>query len=218
MQPMVPTAPAPIDTPAARLMDETTGLAASAPDAVHPDAVHPDAVAQTDASPPHTPRQVLVRYGRIPEVARFVVSDAVPDCPRGSRVVVQTHRGPLVGDVLGPVLPSREPDAEPPAPSGDVLRHATEADEQNAIGTEAFETWQRQIDQWDIAVELLDVERSLDGERTTLYVLNGRDAAPTQLALQAAAKGLGLVDVQPVTAEGLVPPEPGGGCGSCGCG
>lgn len=162
---------------------------------------------------PADPPMVLVRYGRIPEVARF--ETAAPQ-PRGAAVVVQTHRGPLLGEVLGPVLPPREPGTEPPESSGQVLRAATEADRAAATTDADFEAWCGRIAAWDVAVELLDVERSLDGEKTTLYVLNGRDAAPTQLALQAAAAGLGLIDVQPVTADGVVPPEPrGGGCGSC---
>ena len=166
------------------------------------------------------PRQALVRYGRIPEVARFACGEGVR---RGDRVVVQTHRGPVVGDVLERVADPVEPGSEPPATSGEVVRVATPddlIDEHTRVAAAAasFGDWVGRIAQWNIDVELLDVEQSLDGEKTTLYILNGRDAEPTKLALQAAAAGLGVIDVQPVTAEGLVPPEPGGGCGSCGCG
>ena len=163
---------------------------------------------------------LLVRYGLIPEVARFTVDDGDASPARGTHVVVETHRGLLPGLVLGPVPPPREPDAEPPAPSGRIVRTMTAADHATppAAPTE-YGDWLARIADWNVDVELLDVERSLDGEKTTLYVLNGRDAAPTKLALQAAAAGLGLIDVQPVTADGLVPPEPsGGGCGTCGHG
>ena len=168
-------------------------------------------------SPSVTPPVVLVRYGAIPEVAYFA---AACEVRRGDRVVVATHRGLLLGDVLDRVPPPREPDAEPIAPTGDVVRVATaqdRADEHSRRAETGFADWAARIAGWKIDVELLDVERSLDGEKTTLYVLNGRDAEPTKLALQAAAAGLGIIDVQPVTADGVAPPEPrGGGCGSCG--
>jgi hypothetical protein len=51
-----------------------------------------------------------------------------------------------------------------------------------------------------------------------LYVLTERGPATTTLALQAAAEGLGLIEVQPVSAAGLVAVPSGGGCGTGGCG
>ena len=152
---------------------------------------------------------VLVRYGRIPEVARFA---AEQPWQRGDAVVVETHRGLLVGEVLGP---DRRRVGDPP-PEGQVVGPATRS--ADAPDDEAFLKWTERIAEWEIDVELIDLEVSVDGEKTTLYVLNGRDAEPTRLALQAAAAGLGVIDVQPVTAEGVAPPQPGGsGCGSCGC-
>ena len=162
---------------------------------------------------------VLVRYGAIPEVARF---SCTVDCTRGDRVVVETHRGRLLGDVLSTVAPSVEPDTDEPDPSGQVIRQAEPDDriDEHAAGTAAassFADWTSRIAEWNIEVELLEVEHSLDRTKTTLYVLCGRDAETTKLALQAAAAGLGIIDVQPVTADGVVPPAPsGGGCGSCG--
>ena len=192
---------------------------------------------------------VLVRYGAIPEVARFTAADAAdgaaagaaasaaagtgPDareageagCRRGDRVVVETHRGLLMGEVLQTVAPPVEPpapDTPPPAPSGRIVRAATADDRIDehagrAAAAASFADWTDRIARWGIEVELLDVEHSLDRVKTTLYVLCGRDAETTKLALQAAAAGLGVIDVQPVTADGVVPPQPsGGGCGSCG--
>ena len=64
-----------------------------------------------------------------------------------------------------------------------------------------------------------DLEWTLDRQKLVLYVLGGRGPDTTRLALQAAAAGLSVIEVQPVSAEGVVPlPAAGGGCGSGGCG
>ena len=65
-----------------------------------------------------------------------------------------------------------------------------------------------------------DMEWTLDRQKLVLYVLGGRGPETTKLALQAAAAGLAVVEVQPVDANGPVPVPAagGGGCGSGGCG
>jgi hypothetical protein len=66
---------------------------------------------------------------------------------------------------------------------------------------------------------LIDLEWTLDDAKQILYVLTSRGPDATNLALHAAAEGLGVIEVQPVAAEGLIPlPSEGGGCGSGGCG
>jgi cell fate regulator YaaT (PSP1 superfamily) len=80
-----------------------------------------------------------------------------------------------------------------------------------------FAEWNRRIAKWGIDVQLVELERTLDDDKLILYVLNERGPECTRLAIQAAAEGLGIIEVQPVAREGLVPPEPKGGCGSCDC-
>ncbi len=104
----------------------------------------------------------------------------------------------------------------------EIVRTATRFDlqKQGALCQEcqqAFPRWQQRITEWNIAVELIDLEKTLDGEKTILYVLCNRGPESTKLALQAAVSGLGIVEVQPVTLEGLVPQPAGNGCGACGC-
>ncbi len=167
--------------------------------------------------------KLLVRYGSVPEVARFAHHG--DDTPvRGSSVVVSTSRGQELGIVLESLAPPREPqrDAEDATPSGDVLREATEADRerqrtQRAEAERAFPEWEQRIADWNLDLQLIDLEWTLDRTKLILYVLNDRGPECTKLALQAAAAGLGVIEVQPVAAEGLVPRETGGGCGSCGC-
>ena len=166
----------------------------------------------------------LVRYGAVPEVARFVQSDgAAPG--RGDQVVVETHRGFQLGSVLERLKPS--PGISPADVEFRVERIATKEDLLAArdLTTDcenAFEAWCARILQWNLNLELIDLEWTLDRQKLILYVLCERGPDSTKLALQAAAAGLGIIEVQPVSATGLIQPEPtGGSCGSggggCGC-
>lgn len=162
------------------------------------------------------PNICLVRYGSVPEVARFV-NRADSPLERGDRVVVRTHRGLQLGQMLDAVPQSAEEiDFE-------IVRPATGDDEAAAQRLQArceaeFYEWCRRIVVWNLSLELIDLERTLDEEKLILYVLTERGPATTTLALQAAAEGLGLIEVQPVSAAGLVAVPTGGGCGTGGCG
>jgi hypothetical protein len=118
--------------------------------------------------------------------------------------------------------PAGEEPAEPAGPS--VLRVATpedlRTDEQHRDEAQTlFSQWQRRFVDWNLQLELLDLEWTLDRAKLVIYVLGGRGPDTTRLALLAAASGQGPIEVQPVTADGLVPLErSGGGCGSGGCG
>ena len=164
---------------------------------------------------------LLVRYGQVPEVARFVCE--LPVLPvRGERVVARTHRGLQLGTVLESVQSS-----SPDETDFIVERTATPEDQANAASLQAranteFTRWQERIDEWGLTLELVDLEWTLDGSKQILYVLTERGPETTNLALQAAAGGFGIIEVQPVSAEGLVTlPSSGGGCGTggggCGC-
>jgi cell fate regulator YaaT (PSP1 superfamily) len=170
----------------------------------------------------------LVRYGSIPEVARFTCG-SVAGLTRGAPVVVETHRGLQVGTFLEKVTPvhpaDRDPGEAPAAVSNPILRTAGRDDLGRAANLQqeaaaAFGEWSDRIAGWNLELELIDLEWTLDRSKLILYVLNERGPDCTKLALQAAAAGLGPIEVQPVTAEGLVtqPASTGGGCGSCGCG
>ncbi len=164
-------------------------------------------------------RDYLVRYGAVPEVARCQSSEGQPRPQRGDRVVVETHRGQQIGEVLGDV----RSESEHPAAFA-VLRLATDEDELAARSAAAksaaeFAAWTSRITEWNIDLQVIDIERTLDGTKLVLYVLNERGPECTRLAIQAAASGFGIIEVQPVGAEGLVSqPASGGGCGSGGGG
>ena len=177
---------------------------------------------------------LLVRYGNIPEVARFTYElPAVP--ARGERVVVQTHRGLELGTALEMLRKGvnghDHPDDAAAAASmiETVVRAATSEDEQQAAELQAqaqrdFPVWQDRLREWKLDLELIDLEWTLDRQKLVLYVLGGRGPDTTRLAILAAAAGLAVIEVQPVSADGLVPLPAeggGGGCGSggggCGC-
>lgn len=165
---------------------------------------------------------VLVRYGAISEVARFRVATA-ESIGRGTRVVVQSPRGTETGMLLETIA------ADPNRANGleesdlKVLRQATDDDErrlaelQNRAQSD-FAAWCERICEWKLNLELIDLEWMLEGDKLVLYVLNDRGPDCTKLALQAAAGGLGIIEVQPVGAEGLMTLQSGHGCGSGGCG
>ncbi len=166
------------------------------------------------------PVNVLVRYGRIPEVAKVVAEQRRE---RGEKVVVRTHRGLELATVLETLKNGPRQD-ETPESDFIVVREATAEDqfEFTGLATRAgdeFQAWQNRIAEWNLDLQLVDLEWTLDREKLILYVLNERGPECTRLAIQAAAAGLGIVEVQPVAATGLVPKESGGGggCGDCGC-
>ena len=164
----------------------------------------------------------LVRYGRVPQVARLGGRAEAPD--RGAEVVVSTERGEELGVVLHVAAKSAAVgtgEAEGSELTGEVVRLASAEDvvansnSQRLLDAE-FGTWLSRAATWNLQLEIIDLEKTLDG-RLVLYVLNDRGPETTRLALLAAAAGCGVVHVQPVSADGILQQKSGGGCGDCGC-
>jgi len=165
----------------------------------------------------------LVRYGTVPEVARFANnSSEIP--ARGELVVVETDRGLQIGTVLERLKQNFDP-ANSVQPEFKLLRSATESDRNAARDRsrecdDSFSEWCATIVQWGLSLELIDLEWTLDRQKLILYVICDRGPDTTKLALQAAASGFGVVEVQPVSSTGLVTiPQSscGSGGGGCGC-
>lgn len=166
----------------------------------------------------------LVRYGTVPEVARFI-NDSIELPTRGAYVVVQTDRGLQIGNVLERLKTSLD-HANESETEFRLVRIATGEDlsaGRDAVRDceESFASWCARIAQWGLNLELIDLERTLDTQKLILYVLCDRGPDSTKLALQAAAGGFGIVEVQPVSSTGLVTiPQSScgsGGGGGCGC-
>jgi len=166
-----------------------------------------------DADEVAPPKHVaLVRYGLIPQVARFGLSSELKNQlesveRRGLKVVVSSDRGMEVAELLEIVRKGIITTDNPV--TGDVQRITSAADlEQHAENRrraelEFFE-WQQRVDDWQLQLQIIDIEWTLQADQVVLYVLNGQDAETTRLALLAAAAGLGIIHVQPVAAAGIV--------------
>lgn len=160
----------------------------------------------------------LVRYGVIPEVARFA-ADEVDDLNRDNRVVIESPRGLEIGTLLQKIPATPVKDAEEAPSELRIVRMATPDD----LATErelreecqvSYGEWWSRIQDWKLELELVDMEWTLDRQKLILYVLSGRSADTTKLALYAATAGYTSIEVQPVSKDGLVPlPPPSGGCG-----
>lgn len=174
-------------------------------------------------------RQLLVRYGAVPEVVRCAVPPAESTVPaRGDELLVETPRGLFPATVLEQLAPRHARDAEgEDALSFTMVRRLTPADrvilaEQSRLARDEFRRWSDRIRDWKLELELLDSEWSFDRSRLVLYVLGGRGAETTRLALNAVGIGIEYLEVQPVDGNGPVPVQAASGsCGSggdCGCG
>ncbi|TWT63891.1 PSP1 C-terminal domain-containing protein [Rubinisphaera italica] len=167
-------------------------------------------------------QEYLVRFGRQSETVRcFGTEDAIPQ--RGDQVIVQTDRGERLATIMQK-LPQPIFEESEANPQAILIRTASAEDMQREQelrqkADQEFGIWQERIDEWQVAVELVDLEWTHDGVRLLLYVLNDRGPECTKLALMTAAKGLGVVEVVPLSSNGIAAEKKsGGGCGSGGCG
>jgi hypothetical protein len=133
----------------------------------------------------------LVRVGALAEIGRFRATDA-RRYRRGTRVVLETHRGLEVGTVLTAVDASADiPTQTAPIDDGKLIRALTVEDELlrtrlDSRRREAFAACQAKIAELGISVTLLDVEHLFDGQSLVFYFLEdpppGLDAALQALA------------------------------------
>ncbi|MBY0525134.1 MAG: hypothetical protein K2R98_17140 [Gemmataceae bacterium] len=180
--------------------------------------------------------EYLVSHGCAGELARFSADESLR-CRRGDRVVVRTSRGLEVGEVLCPCTP-RHVRALEDTFVGELLRVATAEDEQIVSGIRdraqrLFEDGRRLSEEMGLALEILDVEVSLDGHLVTLYFLRYADCderplvatlskkyetmvALRDLALPAGASGCGQPNCSSDKEGGCTSCGTGGGCSSCG--
>jgi cell fate regulator YaaT (PSP1 superfamily) len=162
----------------------------------------------------------LVRYGLWRQVGRFA-SDW-PELQRGQTVVVRSHRGTELGEVL--TATSAVPEDSSPADlreAARVLRPASPEDLERARRLEQerpgrFELCQRVIRAHGETLELIDVEPLLDDRRIVLHYLGPHhlDTAGLLAALGANCKIEGILEPM-----GRDPSDGsstcGGGCDHC---
>ena len=162
----------------------------------------------------------LVRYGSLGWVGVFGNVDKV-ECQHRDRVILQTHRGQELGEVLStPEDLAAQNNSD--KPSGEVVRLAT-ADEARKCDAQTKELTLQLIEECscvlaesDIDLAIVDGEVLFDGESAVLYFLgdSNPDAGPLVTDI-AKLHNLERIELYPF----IDPPESeGGGCGKEGCG
>ena len=165
----------------------------------------------------------LIRYGLARSVARFEAGPDLGPFGRGRILVVRTHRGVEIGEVLAEAPASFEGAAE----SAPILREATPEDLERAREAEAdrpahFAACAVVFAEGTWPLELIDAEPLLERGRTVLHYLGAHrlDASGLVAALKARC-GLDVVlepaglDIEEPEPEAEAEPE-AHGCGSCG--
>jgi hypothetical protein len=186
----------------------------------------------------------LIRYGVMGHVGRF---SGQPDCgtryERGEIVVIESHRGLELGEVL---FVGREEEAghgregvqqttlhqdehqerAARAERAQVLRPASALDLEQSRQLEAsrpsrFADCKRVLTDGDWPWELIDVEPLLDGRSTVIHYLGPHrlDATPWRARFRVECDfDVMLEPIGPDVDEPGLADSGGGGCGNCGCG
>jgi hypothetical protein len=193
-------------------------------------------------------RTYLIRYGIMSQVGRFA---ALPDCDlsfeRGQVVVIQSHRGLELGEVLIPhdkPAPAQGIDDDPHAGPIDadsppahlfdrprVLRLAGPEDlarleRAQELRSSRFDLCQRVLADWNWPWELIEVEPLLDDRATVLHYLGPQnlDVAALRARFRVACELDVVLEPAGTDPQGDQSHagafEDGGesGCGSCDCG
>jgi PSP1 C-terminal conserved region len=183
--------------------------------------------------------EYLVGYGQLGDFGRFRAAGPIT-CQHGDRVVVRSHRGLEIGQVLCPATP-RHARYLPNTTVGQLVRPVTAADaatqdQLRERGTELLRQAGELAQEFDLPLELLDVEMLLDGEHAVLHHLRWANADVRPLVstlsrqfdlhilLQDLSKPVGALaadeehedDHPGCGKEGCGSGE--GGCGDCGSG
>ena len=122
----------------------------------------------------------LVRYGSMGHVGIFAIDPPASFAPRrGQDVVIRTHRGEEVGELLVRVEAS-SPQADPGTALPRLVRPATSADLERArrcttMRAERFALCGRIFHEEGWPLELIDVETLLDEDTTVIHYLGPRD-------------------------------------------
>ncbi len=184
-------------------------------------------------------REFLLSYGTTGEFGRFRPARPML-CRRGDRAVVRSHRGLELGKVLCEATPGHARYL-PNTSVGQLLRLATAQDEQalrqmQERGQRLFEDARRLKLEFQLPLELLDVEVLLDGRQAVIHHVRWADcdvrpfvsaisrAYEVQVALHDLGRSEAAEEHEEEAGEhGCGRPDcgrapGGGGCSTCGTG
>ncbi|MGB4738012.1 MAG: PSP1 C-terminal domain-containing protein, partial [Fuerstiella sp.] len=146
--------------------------------AVAQDVQHDSSAADLQPEEVQPENVALVRYGLIPQVARFGLSDELKlqleaGERRGLKLVVTSDRGVEVADLLEIVRKGIITTDNPV--TGEIQRIATDADlathaENRKRAELEFFDWQQRVSDWQLQLQIIDVEWTLEADQVVLYV------------------------------------------------
>jgi hypothetical protein len=176
--------------------------------------------------------EYLVSYGSSGDFSLFrPVSPALYQ--RGDRVVVRTHQGLELGEIMCPLSPGHARHLSQTA-RGELLRRATADDERGATvlrerGDRLFQDARRLAVELELPLEIVDVEMLLDGRQAIIHHLRAQDCDYRPLVSTLSRKYDLLLIMQNLALPAEVAEEEhgcgrpdcgqgSGGCSSCGFG
>ncbi|MGL6096109.1 MAG: hypothetical protein ACRC7O_09975 [Fimbriiglobus sp.] len=167
------------------------------------------------------PAEYLVQYGHAAFVGRFTAAEtvAVP-CDRGDRVIVRSPRGVEPGVVLC-TADDRFAGTLDPAAGGDLLRHATPADEPSDIADALLDAAADFIESAGLPLTVLDAEVLLDDGPVLLHAVAWEPCDADGLFAELSARfarPVRLFDLSRTPAAVDPPDAASAGCGKPGCG
>ena len=159
----------------------------------------------------------LIRYGALGWVGLFGTVDKI-ECQFKDPVVVQSHRGLELGEVLTtPSDPKTQKSNE--KPTGELLRLAGTAEVSDfrpvadEVVARLVSVSQAALLDADVTAEVVDAELLFDREKAVLYYLGDASPKLTDLREPLANK----LSVNSVEWQSLIEQPSTGGCGSGGC-
>jgi cell fate regulator YaaT (PSP1 superfamily) len=165
--------------------------------------------------------EYLVGYGRAGDFGRF--RPAMPaEYQRGDRVVVRSHQGLEMGEVMCPAISGHTPFLGRTA-VGELLRRVTPDDEQafarlQRFGQDVFERGGQLLDELKLPLEILDVEVLLDERQAVVYYLRWQDCDYRPLvSTLARIFDLGII-MHDLALPGEQAEPEAAGCGKPDCG
>jgi cell fate regulator YaaT (PSP1 superfamily) len=165
--------------------------------------------------------EYLVSHGKTGVLGRFIPV-VLATYGRGERVVIQSDRGLSIGTVLCEAT-ERQARILVSAANGKLLRRVQPEDEAAqkdccALAERLYADSRELAMELHLAVEILDVELSLDGSRAILQCLAAANCDPTALLDQLAARHGIQVWLENLTGAKSDEEEEHAGCGKPDCG
>ncbi len=170
--------------------------------------------------------EYLIAYGALGDFGRFRPARLLK-CRRGDRVVIRTHRGVELGEVLRDATPGHA-QYLPNTTVGTLLRLTTGEDDLVAAtmrerAAQLCDEARKQTESLGLPLVVLDAEMLLDGEHAALHFVRSTECDVRPLVSGLSTRFAVHLLVEDLTSERKSEHScgscgSGGGCGDCGSG